>query len=228
MTAKKTPELPPAPEVDFDWIKKMNIFQKIHAVSSAIGKVKMTLNVDTGKSTYKAISINDVVDSIVPLAEKYRIAIVPGEKEIIEAKQIVTTTKYGEKTQFYVRMKSTFIAVNIDNPSEMVKASGYGDGVDSGDKATGKANTYARKYALIDLFNISKGDDPDVEASQEYKKFTATGQQVSDIITLYTQEQIDKMLAHIGVKNLTDLTFEQAQKMIDHKALKVTDRSETY
>ena len=154
-------------------IESMNLWQRIHAVSTEVGRVAMTLAVDTGKGkSYKAVSINDVVDSLIPVLAKYRLVVVPGTKEIIEQTQLTTTTQYGERSQFFIRLKAEFTIVNIDKPTETLTVCGYGDGIDSGDKATGKANTYARKYALIDAFNLSKGDDPDKDASQEYKKIT--------------------------------------------------------
>lgn len=147
-------------------INEMNIYQRIHAVTSEIGKVAMTLDVKASDSrTYKAISINDVVDALLPLLEKYRLVAMNLDKEIIDQTQVSTNTRYGERTQFFVRMKSTVRVVNIDKPDEYVDACGYGDGMDTGDKACGKADTYARKYALISLFNLSKGEDPDEKAS---------------------------------------------------------------
>lgn len=195
-------------------IKTMNVWQKIHAVTAEVGKVQMTLDVDTGKSSYKAISINDVVDSLAPLLTRYRLVVVPCEKEIIEQAQITTTTKYGEKQQFYVRMKAYYKVVDIDT-GESVETCGYGDGIDSGDKATGKAITYARKYALIDVFNLSKGDDPDKEASQEYEKISkAEDTQISKIISLYSDKEVQTMLKRLKKSKLADITWEQAEKMI--------------
>ena len=115
-------------------VKQMSVWEKVHAVSAEVGVVQMTLNVDTGKSTYKAISINDVVDSLLPLLTKYRLIVVPLQKEIIEQAQITTTTKYGDKQQFYVRVKAEYEVINIDKPNERIKTCGYGDGIDSGDK----------------------------------------------------------------------------------------------
>lgn len=159
-----------------DAIKQMNVYQRINAVSSEIGRVKMTLDVSTGygNSSYKAVSINDVVDSLTPLLGKYRLAVIPAEKELLAQEQIERKTKNGSTTQFFIRMKAKYKVINIDNPAEFVETVGYGDGIDTGDKATGKAVTYCRKYALIDVFNLSKGDDPDVEASPQegYEKVT--------------------------------------------------------
>ena len=215
---------------EMEAVKAMNIYRRISAVSAEVGKVAMTLNVSTGNGSYKAISINDVVDNLIPVVTKYRLAILPGEKEIIEQEQIKTTSKYGDKTQFYIRLKATYTVVNIDKPEEKISAVGFGDGIDSGDKATGKANTYARKYALIDLFNLSKGDDPDREASQEYQKIeTATAEQISKIQTLYNSDEIATMLKRMRKKSLVDIAKEQAEKMIAKRDMSLlADTTETF
>lgn len=211
-------------------IRGMSVWEKVHAVSAEVGVVQMTLNVDTGKSTYKAISINDVVDSLLPLLTKYRLIVVPLQKEIIEQAQITTTTKYGDKQQFYVRVKASYMVVNIDKPNESIMSVGYGDGIDSGDKATGKANTYARKYALIDLFNLSKGDDPDKEASQEYKPIEkSTKEQIAKINSLYSEKEINTMLKRMKKADLYNINWEEAEKMIAKRDRSlVNDQTETF
>lgn len=211
-------------------IRGMSVWEKVHAVSAEVGVVQMTLNVDTGKSIYKAISINDVVDSLLPLLTKYRLIVVPLQKEIIEQAQITTTTKYGDKQQFYVRVKAEYEVINIDKPNERIKTCGYGDGIDSGDKATGKANTYARKYALIDLFNLSKGDDPDKEASQEYKPIEkSTQEQIAKINSLYSEKEINTMLKRMKKADLYNINWEEAEKMIAKRDRSlVNDQTETF
>ena len=165
---------------ELDEIKKMNIYQRICAVSSAVGKINMTTDVatKTDKTTgrvlnsYKAISINDVVDALNPLLNKYRLVVIPGDKEIIEQNQLELKSKGYTTNYFYIRLKATYRVVNIDNPAEFVEGSAYGDGLDTGDKCTGKALTYSRKYVLIDIFNLSKGEDADDVASpQEGESF---------------------------------------------------------
>ena len=48
----------------------------------------------------------------------------------------------------------------------MVGTESVGMGIDDNDKAMGKAYTYAVKYALLKLFRLRFGDDPDFEASK--------------------------------------------------------------
>ena len=79
------------------------------------------------------------------------------------------TTK---KTTFMTRIETTYRFVNMDKPDEFIEIISFAEGIDSQDKGSGKAMTYADKYALMKAYKISTGDDPDQEASQpaEYKK----------------------------------------------------------
>ena len=80
-----------------------------------------------------------------------------------------TTDRNGEikETQSLVmRVETTYRFVNVDNPEEYIEVIAYGDGVDTQDKAPGKAMTYADKYALLKAYKIITGDDPDQQASE--------------------------------------------------------------
>ena len=59
--------------------------------------------------------------------------------------------------------------MNIDNPKEYIETISYGTGLDTGDKAAGKAMTYADKYALMKMYKISTGNanDPDSYSSPD-------------------------------------------------------------
>ena len=46
----------------------------------------------------------------------------------------------------------------------------FGDGVDTQDKAPGKAMTYGDKYALLKAYKIVTGDDPDQNASEPQQR----------------------------------------------------------
>jgi hypothetical protein len=70
------------------------------------------------------------------------------------------------------RIETTYRFVNVDKPDEFIEIVSFAEGIDSQDKGSGKAMTYADKYALMKAYKISTGDDPDQEASQptEYKQ----------------------------------------------------------
>ena len=70
----------------------------------------------------------------------------------------------------FIRVRTTYRFVNIDNPAEFIEIETLGDGVDPQDKASGKAQTYADKYALLKCYKIPTGDDPDQAKNKKPKK----------------------------------------------------------
>lgn len=155
-------------------IKAMNIYEKMQAITNEIGIVKKNLTVNLGKSSYKAVGEADVLEAVKELEKKYRIFSYPCARDIINNETLETTkTDYNgneiKTNTFFLRIKVTYAFVNIDNPNEIVYGISYGDGMDTQDKATGKAMTYADKYALMKAYKITTGDDPDQAPSENFK-----------------------------------------------------------
>ena len=151
-------------------VNKMNLFQKLESITNEIGFVSKNLKVVTNARSgqgYQAVSEVDVLESVKPLEMKYGVFSYPFEREIVESDVIETEQNGYTKRQFYMRLKTIYRFVNVDNSEEFIDVTTYGDGIDSGDKATGKAMTYADKYALMKTYKISTGEDPDKDASQK-------------------------------------------------------------
>ena len=153
-------------------IKKLNIYEKLSLITEEIGVVEKGLKVQVNKtSSYKAVSERDVLDAVKPIEKKYRVYSYPAKREVIDRDTLVKESEYnGNITRtntLFMRIETTYRFVNLDNPSEYIETTVYGDGLDTGDKAPGKAMTYADKYALMKAYKLSTGDDPDKEASTE-------------------------------------------------------------
>jgi hypothetical protein len=103
--------------------------------------------------------IDDVLNALNPLLAKWGVFYVPNVMERIES---VRKTK--SDSSLYVvnlRIEYTFFGVNGDS----VYATVWGEGTDSGDKATNKAMTGAMKYALFQVFAISTQEAQDADRS---------------------------------------------------------------
>lgn len=153
----------------------MNIYQKMAEATRRISSVAKNLQVDTGKGRgYKAVSEADVLAAVKPVENDLGIYSYPVSRTVIDSGEMVSTsTSNGnttERRQLYLRVETVYRFVNTDEPSEYIDITTYGDGVDTQDKAPGKAMTYADKYALLKAYKIQTGDDPDKEASQELKR----------------------------------------------------------
>lgn len=153
----------------------MNIYQKLQKISEEVGYVAKNLNVSTGKNnSYKAVSEADVLNAVKPLEAKYGVYSYPVKRQVIDSGEMVSTSTYNgnttERRQLYLRVETVYRFVNVEAPEEYIEITTYGDGVDSQDKAPGKAMTYADKYALLKAYKIQTGDDPDKDASQPLER----------------------------------------------------------
>jgi len=207
-------------------IKEMNLFEKMQLITNEIGVVEKGLQVRvTDKSSYKAVSERDVLDAVKPIEQKYRVFSLPISRRIIAQDVLEKVSEYNGKTSktytMYMRIETTYRFYNIDKPDEYIDTITYADGIDTGDKASGKAMTYADKYALMKAYKISTGDDPDKEASidtdieQKYQSVKATPEQIQKVKKLVRDTQA--MLDHYNISKIEDLTLMQASDIIAKK-----------
>lgn len=146
----------------------MNIYEKMAEITAEINTVAKNLNVETGKGKgYKAVSEADVLAAVKPIEKKHGVYSYPYEREIVDSGELVNQTQYGERKSLFLRVRTIYRFVNTEKPDEYLDIVTYGDGVDSQDKAPGKAMTYGDKYALLKAYKIQTGDDPDQNASGE-------------------------------------------------------------
>ena len=150
-------------------MKNLNIYERMSAITQEINAVAKNLNVGFGKSQYKAVGEADVLAAVKPIEAKYGVYSYPLERNIIETAILENTKSDGSvsKAQF-MRVATTYRFVNMEVPTEYIDMVSYGDGVDTQDKAPGKAMTYSDKYSLLKAYKIITGDDPDQNMSQEY------------------------------------------------------------
>lgn len=152
----------------------MNIYEKLSKITMEIATVAKNLQVETGVGKgYKAVSEGDVLAAVKPIEAKYGVYSFPAIRRIVDSGEIVTTKTYKgelqESKRLFLRVETVYRFVNIEKPEEYVDVTVYGDGVDTQDKAPGKAMTYADKYALLKAYKIQTGDDPDRDASEDLR-----------------------------------------------------------
>ncbi|SFU57673.1 ERF family protein [Butyrivibrio sp. INlla21] len=168
MAAKKAEETNVQP-ID---TKDMNIYQKMQAITQEISAVAKNLNVGFGKNQYKAVGEADVLAAVKPIEAKWGVYSYPMERGIIDSGILENFKNDGSisKSQF-LRVATKYRFINMDKPEEYIDMDSYGDGVDTQDKAPGKAMTYSDKYSLLKAYKIITGDDPDQNYSQEYTSY---------------------------------------------------------
>ena len=220
----------------------MNIFEKMQKVTDEMSVVEKGLNVQVNKtSSYKAVSERDILDNVKPLETKYGIYSYPFARKVIDSDTLVKETEFvnartddvttTKTNTLFMRLETIYRFVNIDKPEEYVDITTYGDGLDTGDKAPGKAMTYADKYALMKAYKISTGDDPDKEPSPEngYKKAAskeakATPKQIELLLKIYKDDNLSKLLELNNITKIEDITMQKASELISKNVKKKEEK----
>lgn len=200
-------------------IKKLNIFQKMSLATNKIQTVAKNLKVGEGtKSEYKAVSEADILNAIKPVEYELGIYSYPYDRKLIKEERVTFKNKFGDMDNFVIRIETIYRFVNIEKPDEFIDIKTYGDGVDSQDKAPGKAMTYADKYALLKAYKIQTGDDPDKNKSQ------ALSNEEKELILIYidklnklvtrTDTDYDELFKYFGVKSNSEMTLQQLKTAV--------------
>ena len=201
-------------------MENKNIYQRMLAATAEINKVAKNLKVEITKTkSYSAVSEADVLEAVKPIEEKHGIYSYPVSRKIVET-NVFTTTRtndYGtnEINNLFMRLETVYRFVNIDKPDEFIDITTYGDGVDTQDKAPGKAMTYADKYALLKAYKIQTGEDPDAKGSEDMKKGKITKVQIAELEKLGAD--LNELAKYFKVKTPEEITFDQARELLERK-----------
>jgi len=178
----------------------MNIYQRINEVRKSIGYIQKDKSVSTGGGSYKAVTHDAVTGMIRDALIKQGVVIVPSVTSCIfhpkepDAKQRLYEATYD------------ISFVNIDDPADRIISCQSAHALDNGDKAPGKAQSYATKNAILKLFNIETGEDDESRYQQE--EFD-----VNDyLIYIHKAENMD------GLKKAYDAAIDAAKSVNDKDA----------
>ena len=145
----------------------MNIYQRINEVRKAIGYVQKDKSVSTGGGSYKAVTHDAVTGMVRAALIENGIVIVPS---VVSA---VFHQKEPEAKQRLYEATYQIDFVNVDDPADKITTQQNAHALDNGDKAPGKAMSYATKYAILKLFNIETGEDEESRYQQEESDVSA-------------------------------------------------------
>ena len=132
-----------------------NLIQKLAAVMAQIERVPK--NGRNQFHNYDYATEADISDAVRSAMARYGVMLIPSVKKV-EWREV--ETKGGVKERL-VTLTVEFTAT--DGQTEF-RFEILGEGQDRSDKATYKAMTGANKYALLKLFQIPTGDDPETDS----------------------------------------------------------------
>ena len=189
----------------------MNIYEKLMNIQKELKAPKGQYN-SFGK--YKYRSCEDILESVKPLLEKYKVTIILSDK----------LEQIGER--YYIRAKAILIDTESDNSIEntaYAREEETKKGMD-GSQITGTSSSYARKYALNGLLLIDDTKDADTDefakennkgkTKEESKEKKITPGQLKVLSKLYTGDNLVKLLELNKIDKLEDMSMEKANEII--------------
>lgn len=169
----------------------MNLHEKLLLIQQAVDRFVKDNLVGEGKSAYKAVGSEQVLDTIRPLMNEYKLLLIPA---VHSANVIVGATSSG--TARYLTELSMVMTWHDVESGEELPVPWYGQGVDlAGEKGVGKANTYAEKYFFMKFFHVpTPKDDPDGDKKTQSGEKAQKGTQAEVETLLHQRAGIKQML----------------------------------
>lgn len=144
----------------------MNIYQRINAVRKAIKYVQKDKDVSTGKGgSYRAVTHDMVTAMVRPHMVEHGVVCFPA---LVSSAVSVAPPNADGTPAKQIRYEATydFHFVNEADPNDKIVLRIEAHAMDNADKAPGKAISYAKKYAVLKLFEIETGEDDESRTEQ--------------------------------------------------------------
>lgn len=125
-----------------------NVFWLLSEVQADLDGIAKDRRVTEGPARFLFRGVDDVMNALHPLLSRHRVLVLPQVQDRIPE----TRVSNGGKPINVVHLRVRFTFVAPDGSSTYAEA--WGEGQDSGDKATGKAHSMAYKSAMLQVFSI--------------------------------------------------------------------------
>jgi len=174
-----------------------SVHQRIVAVIGDMPALGKTQRNEQQKFMYRGH--DDVMNALTPLLAKHGIHVVPDVVERIVGQRQTRSGGIMYEVNLHVRFRF------YGSGGDFVEASGWGEGTDSGDKATNKAMTMAFKYVIAQVFALTTSETADADATTPEETVPAgiTPAQLAEIAELVP-----------ALASLRGVTVEEANKAI--------------
>lgn len=186
---------------------KLNLFEKIQAVSNEIKNIEKNMQVGKGTYAYKAVSDLDVVLAVKDAETKFKLVSIPVKQKMIKSEIVKSMKDNGNESINYVDIiKMTLRIIDLESIKDFIEIESFGRGLDTADKGFGKASTYARKYALLNAYKIATGEDPDKD--KEKPQFAVKEDEKRDAVINYMMTDnnyLQNILSYFNVGTIDDL-----------------------
>ncbi len=144
----------------------MKLLERINAVRKAISYIQKDKAVSTGGGSYKAVTH----DAVTAMVREHMV-----NNGIVSWPNLIDSAMHqpfqieGEKVNKQWRYEATydFTFANVEDATDSLVIRIQAHAMDNADKAPGKALSYAKKYAMLKLFEIETGEDEESRYNPE-------------------------------------------------------------
>lgn len=141
----------------------MNVYQRINEIRKAVAYVRKDKRV--GEGGYLAVSHDMVTAETREHFIAHGVVIVPS---LVSSSTAPTGTMTKNNVPFIrYEARYRFDVVNVDEPTDRFQMEIEAHAIDQGDKAPGKALSYARKYCSLKLLEIESGEQEENRDDQK-------------------------------------------------------------
>ena len=169
-------------------MEKLNIYQRINAIMKEVKYVQKDSSVSGMGGGYKAVTHDQVVSVIRNSLVKHGVIVIPFQTkgEFLQMRDINATPQPIKMGLYSGEYQFTFC--NIDDPKDVFVTSVNAHASDNGDKAPGKALSYAAKSVLLKVFTLETGESD--ESREEQRDINLISpKQIDQLVNLLCDEK---------------------------------------
>lgn len=133
-------------------MSELNLFQRLNEIRRKVAYIRK----DKAVETYKAVTHDAVTAETRAWFAEFGVLVIP--QELSSSMTESGKTKSGT-TVYRFEARYSIIFVNCDKPEERQEVILTAHALDHGDKAPGKAVSYATKYAILKVLQIETGEN---------------------------------------------------------------------
>lgn len=198
----------------------LNIYQRINNVMKSVEYVQKDSSISGGGANYKAVSHDQVISVLRKEMVSQGIMMFPNQisGEFLIKRDLSATPpiKMGLYTGTY---EITFVNIDVAMGSDKITVTVQAHASDNGDKAPGKALSYATKTAMLKTFILETGEND--ESREEQRDFNLiTAAQVDQLFPLlcdsngqYT-EKGSKVCRAFKFQNLSEIKSKKFDEIL--------------
>lgn len=164
---------------------RMNIYQRLNKVRQAVGYVQRDKSVD---GRYSVATYDQIVSHIRAAMVEHGV-VVQFDQLSGEFLRDIPTKSGG--VQFLYGGSYRVDLVNADDPTDRASSVVYSHAIDNGDKAPGKAITYAVKAAINKALLLETGDDEESRHETRAQREPITSDEVALLNGLIEETETD-------------------------------------